>query len=127
MEAGKTGSPTAPNAYPIKTTPDPYDASKVVISYRSGNFVSLSGQASTDKNGNLVGLGNFDQQVEQTFANIKLALEAAGSSIDKVTKVKIYLTNIKTFRKSSKRAAPTSNDRGLPTPLSRQVPWGCQK
>lgn len=99
METGKIGSPADPNAYRIKTTPDPYDAFKIAIGYRAGNLVFLSGQASIDEKGNLVGVGDFDRQVEQTFANIKRALQAAGSSMDKIIKVNIYLTDMSNFPK----------------------------
>jgi len=88
-----------PNAYRIKTTPDPYDAFRIALGYRVGNLVFLSGQASIDENGALVGVGDFDAQVEQTFANIKRALEAAGSSMEKIVKVTIYLTDMANFPK----------------------------
>ena len=39
------------------------------------------------------------RQVEQTFANIKRALEAAGSSMEKIIKVNIYLTDMSNFPK----------------------------
>ena len=99
METGNIGSPADSNAYRIKTTPDPYDTFKIAIGYRSGSLVFLSGQASINEKGNLVGVGDFDRQVEQTFSNIKRALQAAGSSMDKIIKVNIYLTDMSNFPK----------------------------
>ncbi|MDA0367720.1 MAG: RidA family protein [Proteobacteria bacterium] len=90
---------TDKNAYRIKTNPDPYDAFKIALGYRAGNLIFLSGQASIDETGALVGVGDFDRQVEQTFANIKRALEAAGSSMEKIIKVNIYLTDMANFPK----------------------------
>ncbi len=87
------------NAYRIKTNPDPYDAFKIALGYRAGNLIFLSGQASIDETGALVGVGDFDRQVEQTFANIKRVLEAAGSSMEKIIKVNIYLTDMANFPK----------------------------
>ncbi len=87
------------NAYRIKITPDPLDAFRIALGYRIGNLIFLSGQASIDENGELVGVGNFDRQVEQTFANIKRVLESAGSSMDKIVKVTIYLTDMANFPK----------------------------
>jgi reactive intermediate/imine deaminase len=61
--------------------------------------VILSGQASIDENGNVVGAGDFDAQAEQVFANLKRVLEAAGSSLANVVKVNIYLTDMSHFPK----------------------------
>ena len=99
MDKGKIPVAGDPNAYRIKTTPDPFDAFKIALGYRAGNFIFLSGQASIDENGALVGVGDFDRQVEQVFANIKRVLEAAGSSMDKIVKVTIYLTDMSNFPK----------------------------
>jgi 2-iminobutanoate/2-iminopropanoate deaminase len=97
MTDSKKGSDL--NAYRIKTTPDVFDAFRIALGYRVGNLIFLSGQASIDENGELVGVGDFDRQVEQTFANIKRVLEAAGSSMEKIVKVTIYLTDMANFPK----------------------------
>ena len=99
MEKSKGPAAGDPNAYRIKTTPDAFDAFRIALGYRAGNFIFLSGQASIDENGDLVGVGDFDRQVEQVFANIKRVLEAAGSSMDKIIKVTIYLTDMANFSK----------------------------
>jgi reactive intermediate/imine deaminase len=92
-------STTATNAERIKTDPDPYDPFNIALGYRIGDLVLLSGQASIDENGNLVGAGDFDAQAEQVFKNLKRVLEAAGSSLDNVVKVNIYLTDMSHFPK----------------------------
>lgn len=99
QETGKVAFAADPNAYRIKTDPDPYDAFRIALGYRVGNLIFLSGQASIDEQGELVGVGDFDAQVVQTFANIKRALEAAGSSMEKIVKVTIYLTDMSNFPK----------------------------
>jgi 2-iminobutanoate/2-iminopropanoate deaminase len=92
-------STTVTNAERIKTDPDPYDPFNIALGYRVGDLVILSGQAAIDENGNVVGAGDFDAQAEQVFANLKRVLEAAGSSLDKVVKVNIYLTDMGNFPK----------------------------
>jgi enamine deaminase RidA (YjgF/YER057c/UK114 family) len=50
----------------------------------------ISGQVSCDATGALVGEGNFRAQVEQTFANLKIAIETAGGSMSSVIKFNYY-------------------------------------
>jgi enamine deaminase RidA (YjgF/YER057c/UK114 family) len=50
----------------------------------------IAGQVSCDASGKLVGEGNFRAQVEQTFANRKIAVEAAGGSMSSVLKLSYY-------------------------------------
>ena len=46
-----------------------------------------------------IGVGDFDAQAAQTFTTLKAVLEAAGSSLDQVIKVTIYLTDMGNFPK----------------------------
>jgi 2-iminobutanoate/2-iminopropanoate deaminase len=62
-------------------------------------MVMLSGQASIDQDGQIIGSGDFDAQAAQTFANIERVLDAAGSSMDQIVKVTIYLTDMSNFPK----------------------------
>jgi enamine deaminase RidA (YjgF/YER057c/UK114 family) len=50
----------------------------------------IAGQVSCDASGKLVGEGNFRAQVEQTFANVKIAVEAAGGSMGSLIKLNYY-------------------------------------
>ena len=65
--------------------------------YRVGDLIVLSGQVAMTEDGTMIE-GNFDTQAESTFRNIQRALEAAGSSLDKVIKVTIYLTDMQAHR-----------------------------
>jgi enamine deaminase RidA (YjgF/YER057c/UK114 family) len=56
-----------------------------------GTIVYLAGQVSSDASGKLVGEGNFEAQVEQVFANLKIAVEAAGGTMADIVKLNIYL------------------------------------
>lgn len=87
------------NAYRITTDPDPYEQFAISLGYRVGNLLFISGQASLDQKGNLVGVGDFDAQAEQSFKNLERVLKAGGSSLDKVVKVTIYMTDISQFPK----------------------------
>lgn len=83
----------------IKTEPDPFEPFFISQGFRVGNVIHLSGQASIDMQGNIVGAGDFDAQAEQTFRNIESVLDAGGSSLSKIYKVTIYLTDMGNFPK----------------------------
>lgn len=90
---------SAANAKRIKTDPDPMEPFRLAQGYRVGDTVYLSGQAAIDLDGNIVGNGDFDAQAEQVFKNIALLLETAGSSMEQIVKVTIYLTDMANFSK----------------------------
>ena len=83
----------------IRTEPDPFESYFISQAFRVGNLVFTSGQAAIDEHGNLVGIGDFDGQAEQTFRNIEAVLTAAGSGLNRVIKVTIYLTDMSNFPK----------------------------
>ena len=87
------------DAQQIKTQPDPFEPFLISQAYRVGDLVMTSGQAAIDLNGALVGVGDFDAQAEQVFANLAAVLEAAGSSMEQIVKVTIYLTDMSNFPK----------------------------
>ena len=87
------------DAHRITTDPDPFEAFRIALGYRVGNLVFLSGQAAIDEQGAVVGVDDFDAQAAQTFANIGRVLEAAGSSMQQIVKVTIYLTDMDNFPK----------------------------
>ena len=63
------------------------------------NLIFLTGQGSIDpKTGKVVG-EDITAQTEQTLTNAKNVLEAAGSSLGKVVKVNIYLSNLNDWQK----------------------------
>ncbi len=85
------------DAHRVRTDPDPFEPYLISQGFRVGNLIYLSGQAAIDQQGNLIGVGDFDAQAEQTFANLQSVLEAAGSSMDKIVKVTIYMTDMSYF------------------------------
>ena len=89
----------AEDAYRVSTDPDPFEPFYISQAFRVGDLVVTSGQAALSPEGELVGIGDFDAQAAQTFANLTAVLEAAGSSLDQVIKVTIYLTDMANFPK----------------------------
>jgi len=83
----------------ITIDPDPYQPFRLAQGYRAGDFLFISGQAAIDGNGQIVGVGNFDAQAEQVFANLERVLRAGGSSLANVIKVTIFLRDMANFSK----------------------------
>jgi len=72
-------------AVPGKNTP--YSAA-----VRAGDFIFVSGQVGhLDENGQPV--SGIEAQTKQALANLKKVLEAAGSSLEQVVKVTVFLRN----------------------------------
>ena len=87
----------ATDAIQVKTVPDPYEAFNIAQAYRAGDFIFVSGQAALDLEGNIVGEGDFGAQAAQAFENLRAVLLAAGSGLDKLIKVNIYVTDMANF------------------------------
>jgi 2-iminobutanoate/2-iminopropanoate deaminase len=83
----------------IRTDPDPYEPYRLSQAMRVGDLLFVSGQAAISLEGELVGIGDFDVQAEQTFRNIECVLAAGGSGLDRVVKVTIFLTDMANFPK----------------------------
>ena len=72
------------------TLPPPTGYSHVA-KVNKGTLVYIAGQVSSDASGALVGEGNFEAQVERVYANVKLALEAAGATMADIVKLNTYI------------------------------------
>ncbi|HKQ75493.1 MAG TPA: RidA family protein [Blastocatellia bacterium] len=64
-----------------------------IAEVRGGRTLYISGQLALDKDGNLVGRGDFRAQVKQVFENLKSRLEEGGASFKDVVKLNYYLTD----------------------------------
>lgn len=84
---------------PITLDNDPLAPYLIAPGWRVGDLLFLSGQASIGPDGSIVGVGDIDAQIAQTFANIETVLAAGGSDLSKVVKVTIYLTDMGNFPK----------------------------
>ena len=72
------------------TLPPPVGYSHVA-KVNKGTLIYLAGQVSSDASGKLVGEGKFEAQAEQVFANVRIAVEAAGGTMADIVKMNIYL------------------------------------
>jgi len=60
-------------------------------------LVYSSGQIAIDPATDALIVGDIEAQAEQVFANLRAVLEAAGSSLDNVVRVSVYLTDLSLF------------------------------
>ncbi len=83
----------------IKTDKAPQSATTPLSqAIQVGNFLFVSGQVGVDPKTRTVPKG-IEAQTRQTLENMKAVLEAAGSSLEKVAKCTVFVTNIKDFAK----------------------------
>ncbi|KUE84966.1 enamine deaminase RidA [Cupriavidus necator] len=83
----------------VHTQPDPYAPYLLSQAIRAGGFLFVSGQAGVGDDGAIVGRDDFDAQAEQAFSNLRRALQAGGSGLERVVKVTIFLTSMAHFPK----------------------------
>ena len=79
----------------------PPDAAKPSAPYSpailEGGFVFVSGQGPLDLKTGEYAKGDIQLETKRVFENIKTILSAAGSSMEKVVKVNVYLRDINDF------------------------------
>ena len=61
---------------------------------RSGTLLFIAGQVALDPSGKLVGTGDFRAQAQQTFENLRAAVEAAGGGFRDIFKLNVYLVDV---------------------------------
>ena len=75
------------------TISKPNGWTQVVIAVGS-HTIYIAGQTAVDKDGKVVGPGDFRAQAIQVFENLKAALAAAGAGFKEVVKVNYYLLDM---------------------------------
>jgi reactive intermediate/imine deaminase len=60
----------------------------------ANGFVFVSGQLPIDAAGNRLNEAPFEDQARQVLHNVKKALNAAGSDVDRLVQVRVYVTDI---------------------------------
>jgi enamine deaminase RidA (YjgF/YER057c/UK114 family)/quinol monooxygenase YgiN len=62
-----------------------------IVSARGGRTVYIAGQVAVDAQGRVVGVGDLAAQTRQVFANLDIALKAAGATFANVVKTNYYM------------------------------------
>ncbi|HEU4746985.1 MAG TPA: Rid family detoxifying hydrolase [Gemmatimonadaceae bacterium] len=62
-----------------------------------GDFIFVAGQGCTNPATGKLERGDVRSETKRTFENVRAILEAAGSSLDDVTKCNVYLRDINDF------------------------------
>jgi 2-iminobutanoate/2-iminopropanoate deaminase len=69
-------------------------------SVRGGRWIILSGQASLDDQGNVVGKSDMAVQVSTSLEAVRRALALAGATPGDVVKLNVYTTDCRAFHKT---------------------------
>ncbi|HNR65054.1 MAG TPA: RidA family protein [Atribacterota bacterium] len=81
----------------IKTMTAPSAIGPYSQAIKYGNLIFVSGQIAINPSTNEFVNGNIESQTKMVIENIKAILESAGSSLQKVLKVTIFITDMKDF------------------------------
>ena len=64
------------------------------VAVPSGRMVFVSGQVARGVDGQLVGRGDIQAQTRKVLENVRSVLAEAGATMDDVTKVTVFVTNL---------------------------------
>lgn len=78
----------------VTADPDWYESAGISLAIRVGELVFTSGQAPIDAQGVTVGAGDFVAQARQALGNLSTVLANAGSGLDQVVKLTVFVTDI---------------------------------
>lgn len=82
---------------PVKTEHAPIPRGPYNQAVRVGDTIYVAGQMPLDPVTNQLVAGDAATQARRVFENIKAIVEAAGSSLDRVVKTTIFLTDVTDF------------------------------
>ncbi len=66
----------------------------VEVDLGNATMIFIAGQTAFDKQGKIVGSGDFEAQAELIFQNLKAYIEEAGGTMADIVKLTNYLTNM---------------------------------
>jgi len=82
----------------IQTPEAPKAIGPYVQAARAGSFLFLAGQVGIDPATGQVVEGGIQEQTNQVLKNLSAVLRAANSSLEKVVKTTVYLTDLNEFQ-----------------------------
>jgi len=77
-----------------------------IVEVRAARIIFIAGQTALDRDGNVVGQGNFAAQAAQVFDNLAIALNAADCTPAHLVKMTVFLTdmnNLTAYREARNR------------------------
>ena len=83
----------------VKTDRAPSPVACYSQAVRAGGFLFVAGQVPLDPKTQKLVEGGIEAQARQALENVKAIVEAAGSSLEKVVKVTVFLKDMKDFKK----------------------------
>jgi len=86
----------------VKTDKAPRPAGPYSQAIRAGDFIFVAGQGGVDPATGKFVDGGVEEQTRQTLKNIDAILKAAGSSLNDVVKVSVFLKDVRDFQAMNK-------------------------
>ncbi|WP_024515504.1 RidA family protein [Bradyrhizobium sp. Tv2a-2] len=77
-----------------------------IVDVSANRIIFIAGQTALDRDGNLVGKGDFAAQAGQVFVNLTHALQASGCTAANLVKLTVFLTdmeNLTAYREARNR------------------------
>jgi enamine deaminase RidA (YjgF/YER057c/UK114 family) len=65
-----------------------------VVEVRGARIIFIAGQTALDRNGDIVGKGNFAQPAAQVFENLNIALQSVGCTATNLIKLTVFLRSM---------------------------------
>jgi enamine deaminase RidA (YjgF/YER057c/UK114 family) len=65
-----------------------------VVDVRAGRIIFVAGQTALDRDGELVGRGDFAAQADQVFRNLGVALQSVGCGAGDLVKLTVFLRDM---------------------------------
>jgi 2-iminobutanoate/2-iminopropanoate deaminase len=81
-----------------EAAPAPFQGAPYSQAIKANGFVFVAGQVGIKPDNPEPVADTIREQTEQTLANLRAILEAAGSSMDKLVKTTVFLTNLDDFQ-----------------------------
>ena len=78
--------------------PAPFQGAPYSQAIKAGGLLFVSGQVALQPGSSEPASDAIGEQTQQVFANLRAILEAAGSSLDRIVKTTVYLTDLGDFQ-----------------------------